>query len=150
MSFSQLPCVLSDLHSRVSLVIVYFCTRIVSYIPQIKAKTLLSLFLSLPPAPPLTLDNILNVVKNVRSWRTLGQYIYSYSSSDLDAIQQLHASDEACLKDVIEGFLSGKGDRYRQLSWRALIWSLYKANEIQLAEHVRSFAEPVQGNEFYY
>jgi hypothetical protein len=94
------------------------------------------------PAPPLTLDNILNVVKNVRSWRSLGQYILFYS---LDDIQQRHVSDEACLKAVIELFLSGKGHHYQQPSWRAVIWSLYKANETQLAENIRSFAESVQG-----
>ena len=108
-------------------------------------------YLSLPPAPPLTLDNIFDAVKNVRSWRTLGQHmLYSYFTSKLDDIQRWHASDEACLKAVIEGFLSGEGGRYEQPSWRAVIWSLYQANEIQLAEHIRSFAEPVQGNEFYY
>ena len=94
-------------------------------------------------APSLTLDNVLNVVKNVRSWRTLGQCICY--SSQLDAIRWHLISDhEACLKVVIEGFLSGKG-HYKQPSWRAVIWSLYQANEIQLAEHIRSFAEPLQG-----
>ena len=95
------------------------------------------------PAPPLTLDNILEVVKNVQSWRTLGQHILYRPG--LDAIQHQHVSDEACLKALIEGFLSGQG-RYK-LSWRAVIWSLYEANEIQLAEHIRSFAEPVKGME---
>ena len=104
-----------------------------------------SLSLSLPPAPPLTLDNIFDVVKNVRSWRTLGQHICSYSPSKLDDIQRRHASDEACLKAVIEIFLSCEGDYYEHPSWRAVIWSLYEANEIQLAEHIRSFAEPVHG-----
>ena len=107
---------------------------------------MLSSLLCLSPAPPLTVDNVLNVVKNVRSWYTLGEHICYYSSSNLDAIQNQHVSDEACLKAVIEGFLSGKGDCYQQPTWRAVIWSLYEANEIQLAEHIRSFAEPVQGN----
>ena len=107
------------------------------------------LSLSLPPVPPLTLDNIFDAVKNVRSWRTLGEHIYSFFLSKLDDIQRRHDSDKACLKAVIELFLGGKG-RYGQPSWRAVIWSLYQANEIQLAEHIRSFAEPVQGNEFHY
>ena len=94
------------------------------------------------PVPPLTLNNILEAVKNVRSWRTLGQHIMLYPSK-LDDIQHQHVSDEACLKAVIEGFLSIK----EQPSWRKVIWSLYKANEIQLAEHIRSFAEPVKGME---
>ena len=95
------------------------------------------------PAPPLTLANVLDAVKNVRSWRTLGQHIFSFK---LDAVlvQQRHVSDKARLKDVVELFLSGKG-HYKQPSWRALIWSLYKANETQLADNIRSYAEPVQG-----
>ena len=98
------------------------------------------------PAPPLTLDNILEVVKNVQSWCTLGQHIlHPLFSFELDIIQFQNVSDEARLKALIEGFLSGQG-RYK-LSWRAVIWSLYEANEIQLAEHIRSFAEPVKGME---
>ena len=94
------------------------------------------------PALPLMLENVFNVVKNVKSWRTLGQHIiYSF---ELDGIQRQYVSDEARLKAVVEDFLSGKG-LYRQPSWRTVIWSLYKANEIQLAEGIRSFAEPVQG-----
>lgn len=48
---------------------------------------------------------------------------------------------------VIEKFLSCK-DQYKQSSWRAVIWSLHKANEIQLAEHIRrlNFTEPVEGS----
>ena len=101
-----------------------------------------SLFSS--PALPLTLENVFNIVKNVKSWRTLGRHIYSYYSSQLDYIRRQHVSDEARLKAVVKDFLSGKG-HYKQPSWRAVIWSVYKANEIQLAEHIRSFAEPVQG-----
>jgi hypothetical protein len=85
----------------------------------------------------------MNIVKNVQSWRLLGKDIFYYLPSELDDIQHRHVSDEACLKAVIEGFLSGEGC-YKQPSWRALIWSLYETNEIQLAEHIRSFAE---GNE---
>ena len=107
--------------------------------------TVMRFYVLSSPAPPLTLDNILEAVKNVQSWCTLGECIYSPLSSELDAIQRQHISDEACLKAVIEGFLSDKGC-YKP-SWRAVIWSLYEANEIQLAEHSRSFAEPVKGME---
>ena len=108
-------------------------------------RTLIVPLSSLSPAPPLTLENVLEAVKNVQSWRTLGVRIYSPRSSKLDAIQRQHVSDGACLKAVIEGFLSGKGYYNKQPSWRRVIWSLYRANEIQLAEHIRSFAEPVKG-----
>ena len=107
-------------------------------------RTLIVPLSSLSPAPPLTLENVLEAVKNVQSWRTLGRCIYSPFPSKLNAIQLQHVSDEACLKAVIEGFLSGKG-RYKQPSWRRVIWSLFEANEIQLAEHIRSYAEPVKG-----
>ena len=117
-----------------------------NYLSRIKLYIYLSIHTS--PVPPLTLDNVFDAVKNVRSWSALGEYIYS-SSFELDDIQRRHASDEACLKAVIELFLNGEGD-YKQPSWRAIIWSLYNANEIQLAECIRSFAEPVQGNEFHY
>ena len=70
---------------------------------------------------------------------------YYYDSSKLDDIQCRQVSDEACLKAVVQNFLSGKG-RYKQPSWRAVIWSL---NEIQWAEHIKSFPEPVQGIERY-
>ena len=83
-------------------------------------------------------------MKNVRSWRALGKHVYWFSP-ELDATQRQHVSDEACLKAVIEDFLGGKG-RYNQPSWRALIWILYESNEFQLTEHIRSFAEPVQGS----
>ena len=87
-------------------------------------------------------------MKNVKTWRTLGGYICFYSPSELDDIQRQHVYDEACLKAVIEDFLSGKG-RYKQPLWRVVIWYLYEANESQLAEHIRSFAELVKGMRRY-
>ena len=110
-------------------------------------STVLSSFLA---APPLTLENVLSVVKGVRNWRTLAkELVMAYDKDDyddmlhfigkidLDALQREHGSDEDCLKTVVRQFLQGKG-RYSQASWRAVIWSLYKANEIQLAEQIRS------------
>ena len=107
---------------------------------------------SLLTAPPLTLENVLPVVKGVRSWRTLAkQLVYAYDHDDiysygidLDDLQHQHGSDENCLKAVIEKFLLGK-DLYWQPSWRTVIWSLYKANELHLANQIRSFTEPLQG-----
>ena len=108
-------------------------------------------------APSLTLENVLPVVKGVRSWRTLAKHlVYAYDPEDggvpplmpgtvdLDDFQHQHGSDEDCLKVVVEKFLLGEG-QYSQPSWRAVIWSLYNANEIQLAEHIRCYAEPLQG-----
>ena len=86
----------------------------------------------------------MNVVKQVQSWRRLGKHLVY---SDLDDIQHQHGSDEACLKAVVEKFLLGEG-LYQQPSWRAVIWSLYKASEIHLADQIRSHAEPVQGTQW--
>ena len=84
------------------------------------------------------------IVKNVRSWRSLGEEM-GYDSRELDNIQQQYDSDEDCLKAVVERFLKGGSLLLKQPSWRAIIWILYEANEFQLAEQIRSYAEPVQG-----
>ena len=96
------------------------------------------------PAPPLTLDNVLNVVKNVQDWRPLCTAMFDFYEQD--EIQRQHYSAEDCLKDLVERFLRGRSALYKKPSWRAVIWCLYEAKEIQLAEQIRSYAEGVQGN----
>ena len=93
------------------------------------------------PAPPLTLDDVFEAVKTVRSWRELGLWLGQYDK--LDAIQCQHVSDEACLKAVVEAFLLGEGEY--QPSWRGLIHGLHKAGESHLAERIKTNAEPQQG-----
>ena len=87
------------------------------------------------------------VVKNVRSWRSLG--VGMVYSLELDYIQQQYDSDEDRLKVLMERFLKGGSLLFKQPSWRTVIWSLYSANELQLAEQIRSYAEPVQGTVIY-
>ena len=115
---------------------------------------------SLLAAPPLTLENVMSVVKGVRNWRTLAKHlVYTYDknndlysdyrgATDLDALQRKHRSDKDYLKTVVRQFLQGKGGRYRQASWRAVIWSLYKANKIQLANQIRGYGEQLKGVSF--
>ena len=67
-----------------------------------------------------------------------------YSQHNLDDLQLQWGTDEDCLKTVIEIFLQGRG-QYKQPSWRAMLWSLYNANELQLAASIKSYAEPLQG-----
>ena len=110
---------------------------------------------SLLVAPPLTTDTLLPLLTEVKSWQNLAKglihthdndsFVRFSRSVDLDTLQRQHSSGEECLKSVIEKFLQGKGGRYKQPSWRAVIWSLYKANEIQLASHLKSYGEPLQG-----
>ena len=68
-----------------------------------------------------------------------------YNSWELANIQRQYDSDEGRLKAVVERFLKGGSLLFEQPSWRAVIVCLYKANEFQLAEQIRSYAEPVQG-----
>ena len=123
--------------------------------------------LSLSAAPPLTADTLFTLVKEVKSWRRLAKsLIRAYNqdaienstvtfiggSTDLDALERQHSSDEECLKAVIEMFFEGKGSRLDQqpLSWRVIIWALYEANEVQLASNIKSHAEPLQGVQLRY
>ena len=93
---------------------------------------------------PLTLDNVLAVVKNVRNWRGLGDwYGLRLSDDKLDAIKRQHISDEARLKAVVEAFLLGEGDY--QPSWRRVIRALHQAGKSRLAEEIKANAEPHQG-----
>ena len=68
-----------------------------------------------------------------------------YSLRLLNEIQQQYDSDKNHLKALVEYFLRGGGSLFTKPSWRAMICILYRANELQLAEQIRSYAEPVQG-----
>ena len=125
---------------------------------SVSLPTLLS---SLLAAPPVTVDTVFTLVREVKNWRKLvKELVWAYdhdepqkfiiqtnipNSTDLDALQRQQGSDEECLKSVIEKFLQRKGCRHKQPSWRAVIWSLYLTNEIQLASHIKSYGEPLQG-----
>ena len=93
----------------------------------------------------------------MKSWRKLAKQLieaydqdditscYYSDDEDLDALQRQHGSDEECLKAVIKKFLKGRGSQYEKPSWRAVLQSLYNANEIQLASSIKNYAEPLQG-----
>ena len=118
--------------------------------------TVLSI-LSLPVAPPLTVENVMSIVKGVKRWRTLAkQLVEAYDKDDdddddeysinLDDLQQQHHSDEDCLKTIVERFLEGKDQyQYRPPSWRTVIWCLYLSDEIHLAEQIQSYGEQLEG-----
>jgi hypothetical protein len=101
------------------------------------------------PALPLTVDNVFEVVKTVRSWRELAKgllFWYDVDSDDrkkLDVLKHQHISDEARRKAVVEAFLLGQG-RY-QPSWRILIHRLHQAEQSHMAEKIKTNAEPQQG-----
>ena len=76
-------------------------------------------------------------MKGVRDWDLLSVCFGVH----IDVRQ--YDSDEARLKAVVERFVLGKG-RY-QPTWRALIYCLDMVKEVALADKIRSFGEPVQG-----
>ena len=99
------------------------------------------------------------VIGEVRNWRSLAkQLVYAYDQEceeshafalftgafDLDVLLE-HGSDEDCLGAVVERFMQGRSCHYPQPSWRAVIWSLYCAKELQLADQIRNYAEPSKG-----
>ena len=92
--------------------------------------------------PPLTLEWVLRAVKGVKDWWKWGEQIDPVTNRY--CFQQQHGSDENCLKAVVENFVLGRS-LYRRPSWRAVIWTLYKANEIHLADKIRRYAEPLRG-----
>ena len=85
---------------------------------------------TLSPAPPLTVDNIMKAVEGVKHWTELARLfgVLIISSS---------------LKDAVVRFLHGQG--YFQPSWRAIIFALDVMEETAVANCVRSYGEPVQG-----
>ena len=98
------------------------------------------------------MDEVLKAVKGV-NWRRLGKELIGEKEDDpfalsridgegtnLDRIHNEHESDEARLRAVVEEFLSEVDS-----SWRRVIWVLYCAGEIDKAQQIRSYAEPLQG-----
>ena len=102
-------------------------------------------------APPLSMDEVLHAVKGV-NWRRLGkelnivEYVnFQTKRTTLDGIHDAHESDEARLRAVVEEFLTRTDTRRGRPSWRRVIWSLYCIHEIDKAQQISSYAEPLQG-----
>ena len=80
-------------------------------------------------------------MEGVKVWEDLGG-VFGFGVNT-GSIKHQDDSDEACLKAVVEKFLLGEG--LYQPSWRRVIYSLDMKDEVQLADKIRSFGEPVQG-----
>ena len=74
-------------------------------------------------------------------------FFMDYACTNLDRIRDTHDSDEARLREVVEEFLTGTGSLswMGPPTWRRVIWALYCAEEIDKAQQIRSYAEPLQG-----
>ena len=97
---------------------------------------------SLHLAPPLTLSNVLAHVQDVKNWRKLGELLLPLDHGKLNAIQRENSTDQDRLRAAVEQWLKGEG---LPPSWRSLIWSLYLAGELTVADPIRGFAEPPRG-----
>ena len=75
----------------------------------------------------------------VKDWEHLGGTF----GVDTGSIKRQNNSIQDCLKAVVEKFLLGEG--FYQPSWRAVIWTLDYIGEVDLADKIISFGEPVQG-----
>ena len=112
-------------------------------------------------APPLTVDEVLKAVSGV-NWRRLGKELlgeYDYGGfgdhvsrrTNLDIIHDEHKSDVARLRAVVEEFLDTGtsiifwGEILNLLPWKRVIWTLYRIDEIDKAQQIKSYAEPFEG-----
>ena len=79
----------------------------------------------------------------VVAWKGLGRKLFSNNQSYLNEIEAQYQSDDERLHALIDHWLEGEG--LQQPSWRALIYNLDWAKEIEVADKIRHFAEPVSG-----
>ena len=100
------------------------------------------LFFFLCLAPPLTIESILTAVQGV-AWKGLGKMLFWNNPSYVNEIEAQEQSDDERLHALIDHWLEGEGNE--QPSWRALIYNLDHAEETELADKIRQFAEPVSG-----
>jgi len=103
--------------------------------------------LTIPPstsAPPLTVENVFKhmYVQEVRNWRTVGKWLLGYNETKLKAIDREYSSSEDRMRAVVQQWLQGGG---LPPSWRWLVWVLDRAGDIQVADPIRGFTEPPQG-----
>ena len=94
------------------------------------------------------MDEVLKAVAGV-NWRKLGKWLIGEEFepqviryTNLDRIRDTHKSDEARLRAVVEKFLS---EAKLSRSWRPVIWALYSVGEIDKAQQISSYVEPMQG-----
>ena len=88
-------------------------------------------------------------MQDVKNWRKVGEWLFAPERKDgdwiysiLDEIQRQCATNEDRLRGMIDHWLMGEG---HPPSWRRLIYSLDRAEELAVADPIRGFAEPPPG-----
>ena len=79
----------------------------------------------------------MKALEGVKDWKGLCRWLGVQLGSSVYYVPHLS------IKYDVEKFL--QGERSYQPSWRAVIVALDKANEIHVADRIRHYGEPVQG-----
>ena len=87
----------------------------------------------------------MRAVHGVRDWRRFGNWLFALAGIDdedskLDTIEQQHNSDGNYLHGVVKEWFKG-----RKQSWRLVIFALDWAEERVIADSIRGYAEPPDG-----
>ena len=89
----------------------------------------------------------MRAVHGVRNWRRFGLQLFLWSGisfsdedSKLDTIEQQHNSDGNYLHGVVKEWFKG-----HKQSWRLVIFALDWAEERAIADSIRGYAEPPDG-----
>ena len=94
-------------------------------------------------APPLTVENVLVQIQEVKNWREVGERLLSsLNHTKLKAIEREYSSNEDRMRAAVQQWLQGGGF---SPSWRRLVWALDRAGDIQVADRIRGFTEPPPG-----
>ena len=89
--------------------------------------------------------NFASKLVEVRSWWNLGIALFVLWIK-LDVIERVYSSMEDRLKAVCDYFKH----MHPYANWRCVIWGLDETGDTELADQIRSYAEPCTGNSNYY
>ena len=94
-------------------------------------------------APPLTVENVLKYTQEVKNWKKVGFWLLPGDPTEqLDAIEREYSYNKDRLRAVVQQWLQGGGPTR---SWRWLVQALDYAGDMKVADPIRKFAEPPQG-----
>ena len=98
---------------------------------------------SLHAAPALDDANFAAKLVNVRNWWNLGVALLVLWNK-LDEIERVYTTVEDRLKAIFAYFKH----MHPYANWRCVIWGLDECGDTQLANNIRSYAEPIAGIKF--